>query len=198
MRRIGNQRSERRLAPLLLAVFAFFLPVSALCDSLLSNGDFSALEADGFPADWYTEAYVQDAGYTVYAIREDDDGQRYAEIKNLGFNDARFAQIVDVEPETLYRFSAEILVENAEEGHGANLSVEGLYAFSEELFDTDGEWITVEWYGETGPEQRGGDPVRPAGRLQRADQRSGPLPQPAAGRSPCRAGGRHRCQMVPV
>ena len=40
-----------------------------------------------------------------------------------------------------------------EGGHGANLSVEGIYAFSEKYYDTDGQWQYIEYYGETGPDQ---------------------------------------------
>ena len=45
------------------------------------------------------------------------------------------------------------LADGVKDGHGANLSIEGIYAFSEQLYDTGGEWKHIEYYGETGPEQ---------------------------------------------
>ena len=154
MRRMKSLPLLFRMTVLFLTAISILLPMKVLGENLLANGDFSQLESDGFPSDWYTEAYIQDAGYTLFSVQTDEEGKTAAEIRNLGYNDARFAQTVDVEPETLYRFSAEVLVENAVEGHGANLSVEGLYSFSTELFDTDGTWKTIEWYGETGTDQR--------------------------------------------
>lgn len=53
----------------------------------------------------------------------------------------------------MYRFSGWIRTEEvADMGHGANLSVEGVYSFSEELFGTM-DWTYVELYGETGEDQ---------------------------------------------
>ena len=143
----------------LMAILCFFCLGSACFSedsensNLLYNSDFSGPVVDGDPDGWFTDAYIADEGYTIFSVQKGEDGSAYAEIKNLGQNDARFAQYVDVEPESLYCFSGEILADGIDEGHGANLSVEGLYAFSRELFDTHGEWETVEWYGETGPDQ---------------------------------------------
>jgi len=139
-----------------LCLFSFIFPAFAESTAdlnLLYNGDFSEPATNGEPDGWFTEAYITDEGYTLFSQQEDKDGSNYAEIRNLGLNDARFVQYVDVEPESLYRFSGEVLADGILEGHGANLSVEGIYAFSNELFDTEGQWETIEWYGETGPEQ---------------------------------------------
>ena len=125
-----------------------------LAENLLENGDFSELDGEGYPEYWYTDAYILEPGYTVFSAAKDtktDSGM--IEIKNIGNNDARYAQIVEVEPDSLYRLSGDILADGVEGGHGANLSVEGIYAFSEKLYDTDGEWIHIDYYGETGPEQ---------------------------------------------
>ena len=34
-------------------------------------------------------------------------------------------------------------------GNGANFALENLYAKSASVFDTNGDWKYVEWYGET-------------------------------------------------
>ena len=126
----------------------------SLAENLLLNADLQEADEDGYPEYWYADAYILEPGYTVFSIGEDTETQtKTIEIRNIGKNDARYAQTVEVEPETLYCLSGDILAEGIEEGHGANLSVEGIYAFSEKLYDTAGEWRHIEYYGETGPEQ---------------------------------------------
>lgn len=153
-----NRSTKTAIMMIMAALcFLFLIPAgtasSAEGGNLLYNGALTEPAENGVPDGWFTEAYINDEGYTLFSQQEDHDGRPYLEIKNLGENDARFAQYVDVEPESLYRFTAEVLADNIEGGHGANLSVEGLYSFSTELFDTDGQWETIEWYGETGPDQ---------------------------------------------
>ena len=81
-------------------------------------------------------------------------GEYAAVVNNIGMNDARFAQTVSVKPETLYRLSGWIRADGIlDSGRGANLSVEGVYVFSEGVYETGGEWLYVELYGETGEDQ---------------------------------------------
>ncbi len=147
---------KRRLLAVLLALMALLpLTFAAAEENLLLNGDFAVLDEDGLPVDWYTDAYIMETGYTVFSVREgDEEHPRLIEINNIGNNDARFAQMVDVEPETLYCLSGYVRAEGVTGGHGANLSVEGVYAFSEKVYNTAGEWKYIEYYGETGPDQR--------------------------------------------
>lgn len=149
---------HRRFGYILLFLSAMMLLLSCAGagaeENLLENGDFELLDEDGMPEDWFTDAYVLETGYTVFSVRDAGDGHgRVAEIHNIGENDARFVQVIPVEPETLYRFSGYIRAEDVEGGHGANLSVEGVYAFSEKCYETDGGWQYIEYYGETGPGQ---------------------------------------------
>ena len=122
--------------------------------NLLANASFEQLDADGLPSVWYTDAYRTMEGYTVYTSAADaQDGERCVRIENIGLNDARFAQKVRVEPDTLYRLSGWIRADSiADSGHGANLSVADVYAFSRSVYESDG-WEYVEYYGWTGPEQ---------------------------------------------
>ena len=125
-------------------------------ENLLYNGSFEAIGEDGMPDGWYTDQYNRQEGYTNFAVLTGDaqEGQHSVQIENLGDNDARFAQTVEVEPESLYCLSGYIRAEEIpDSGLGANLSVEGLYVFSESVFDTAGQWQYVEMYGETGPDQ---------------------------------------------
>ena len=124
-------------------------------ENLLYNGSFEILDEDRMPEGWFTDAYLMDPGYSIFQISDETEGMtsRAAVIHNTAQNDARFAQVVHVNPDSLYCLSGYVLAENVQEGHGANLSVEGVYAFSEKVYDTDGQWEYIEYYGETGPDQ---------------------------------------------
>ncbi len=111
--------------------------------NLLTNGDFSA-DMDG----WYTDAYITMPGYTDYSVA---DG--VATITNHALNDARFVQEVAVQPDSLYCLRGYIRAD-ASDGLGANLSISGIYVFSECVYDTEGEWQEVRLYGRTGESQR--------------------------------------------
>ena len=148
----------KRLIAFFAAAMIMLLPVCACCDNpgenLLKNADFRHIGNDGLPDGWYTDAYYYEKGYTVFGMSEGDSEHPVAvSIKNIGENDARFAQKVQVEPGTLYCLSGYIKAQDVTGGHGANLSVEGVYAFSDKCFDTEGEWEYIEYYGETGPDQ---------------------------------------------
>ena len=118
--------------------------------NLISETDFSRLQ-DGQSA-WYEDAYVRMEAYTVFSFDEGKDGGVSGHITNLIANDARFAMDIDVEPDSLYCLSGWIKA-SCREGLGANLSVAGVYAFSDPLYDTAGEWEHVTFYGRTGPNQ---------------------------------------------
>lgn len=119
--------------------------------NLLLNGDFEALDGENSFEHWYPNAYVLSPGVTSYLEGVGRTG-RGAQIKNHGANDARFMQSVRVEPSTLYCLEGDIL-SDAEGGRGANLSVAGVYAFSENVYRSDG-WRHVRLYGRTGASQR--------------------------------------------
>ena len=152
---IKKYRVHRRI----LSLFLFTLLLSAVscaaADNLLQNGSFEELDDRGMPVGWYTDAYVLDEGYTVFSVSESEmeDGGHAAAIRNIGENDARFAQKVQVDPESLYRFSGYIRTEGVEDGRGANLSVEGVYSFSDSVYEDSDGWQYIEWYGETGEDQ---------------------------------------------
>jgi len=116
--------------------------------NLLENGDFSLLDENGLPQGWYTDAYVKTPGYTDYSAA---DG--VATIVNHDLNDARFAQDVSVQPNSLYCLRGYVRAD-ARQGHGGNLSVSNVYVFSESVYDSPEEWQEVRLYGRTGPEQK--------------------------------------------
>ena len=155
-----NSMSFLKKVLTLLIVFTVFAVNSfSLCTAdsseLIFNGDFELLDGEGVPEGWYTDSYDLQPGISLFSVEEETDPLfiHTAVIQNLSLNDSRFAQAVEVEPETLYCLSGYILAETDESGHGANLSVEGVYSFSEEFYHTEGEWRSVSYYGETGPDQ---------------------------------------------
>ena len=119
--------------------------------NLLVNGDFSQLDADGMPTGWYTDYYVDwawpDQPEPIFEVTENG-----ASVKNPAALDARFAQQVSVEPDALYCLKGKIRA-NAQGGLGANLSVDGVYAFSPSVFQAEDEWQEVSLYGRTGENQ---------------------------------------------
>lgn len=141
----------------LFLVSFFFHDALAEKGNLLTNGGFESVSQNGLPDEWYATAYRNQTGYSRIAVTEEKShtGRYAAVIENASSNDARFTCTVKVEPESLYRISGYVLVERMEDlGNGANFGIEGLYSFSEGLFDTNGEWQYLEWYGETGEDQQ--------------------------------------------
>ncbi|MBO4470882.1 MAG: glycosyltransferase family 39 protein [Clostridia bacterium] len=139
------------LTAVLILLFSFGC---ASAENLLRNADFDDLDEEGLPEYWYTDAYYQQTGYSVFSAQNDGQEDRNTvTVRNINENDARFAQTVEVEPDSLYLLSGYIRAEDVSGGHGANLSIEGIYAFSEQIYDTDGDWQHIEYYGETGPDQ---------------------------------------------
>lgn len=119
--------------------------------NLLQNGDFSQLDADGMPSFWYTDYYIDwsQAVHPEPVFEVTEDG---VSIQNGALLDARYAQRVQVEPDALYCLRGKIRA-NAQGGLGANLSVDGVYAFSPSVFQAADEWQEVALYGRTGAEQ---------------------------------------------
>jgi len=137
-------------AVLLIAAAGLFLGGSSGQPAgieLLKNNDLSRVNEQRIPEDWYVDAYVYSPGYSDYYA---ENG--VATIVNHALNDARFAQRVTVEPDSLYCFSGYVRA-SATEGLGANLSIEGIYVFSDCYYDTGDEWQEVRLYGRTGEKQ---------------------------------------------
>ncbi len=117
---------------------------------LLQNGDCEAQDQA-----WSTGAWITTEGYTEFSWTEEGEGYeggRALHIRNRYLNDARFYQDIGTQPDSVYRISGRIRAA-CEEGMGANLSVEGVVAYSEAFYDTEGEWKDAVLYIQTGPDQ---------------------------------------------
>lgn len=148
----------KRTLALLLFLLAVLFPLLGMAEeNLLTNGGFEQLDELGDPEGWYTNTYRNEAGYSRLRITDEKahSGSYSAMIQNASPNDARYITTVRVEPNSYYRLSGYVLVESMEdEGNGANFGIEDLYASSTGLYDTDGQWQYLEWYGKTGADQR--------------------------------------------
>ena len=156
----------RKLLTILLFLCLVLMPALALAENgdeltggeLIYNGDFSEYtEGEVLPSGWGLNAYLSDAGSVDAYLSTDDDGSLVLLIDNLAANDARVTQEVFVQPNTVYRLSADIRTNDVQYGTGANLSIDnypldGTYCYSENLFGSDA-WRTVMLYFRTAEEQ---------------------------------------------
>ena len=101
-------RIPKRLLSLLVLILAgvFAVCISASGEenpddsNLIWNSGFELLEDENLPDGWYTDAWYSQIGYTEYRVIQDEDPERgqVFEIRNNAPNDARIAQVVDVDP----------------------------------------------------------------------------------------------------
>ena len=141
------------LLAMLMLVFSCGLAEEEI--NLLCNPGFELLGANGLPSGWFTDAYIRREGVSQYSTTEAArSGNVAVVVENFDMNDARFAQTVKVEPNSMYRLSGWVLADDVlDAGRGANLSVEGVYVFSDSLYETNGEWVYLEMYGLTDDDQ---------------------------------------------
>ena len=140
-------------ALLALALMGLSVPALAEAENLLYNGDFSQGNGE-LPDGWRREMWLTDVGVSILTVDADGVEGDCVTVTNVDENDARFAQTVAVEPDTLYRLSGMIRAEGCDaDGYGATLSIENVFVYSDGVYDTDGEWQYVELYGYTGPKQ---------------------------------------------
>ena len=122
-------------------------------ENLIHNGGFSQLDGE-LPEGWRREMWLTDAGISTLRVEEDGYDGRCICVHNVDANDARFAQTVPVEPNTLYCISAMVRAEGCDEdGLGATLSVGDVFVYSDSLYDTHGQWEYLELYGWTDSDQ---------------------------------------------
>ena len=142
------------VAALLLVLCLPWAGVAQEAENLLVNGDFSQIDGDE-PVGWRRDMWLTDVGVSLLSVDPDGCEGNCVTVDNVDENDARFAQTVAVEPNSLYRVSGMIRASDCDgEGYGATLSIQDVFVYSDGLYDTDGEWEYVELYGKTGPDQR--------------------------------------------
>ena len=138
------------LAPLCPALRA---GAEGTVENLAVNGDFEAVDGLGMPEGWTTEGYDPGAS-DFHLVDEGEDGGKCVLVVNNSENDARFAQDIPVEPDTLYRLTCRVKAEDCGlTGNGAGISVRDTFASSSFAYDTGGQWTDLELVGRTGPDQ---------------------------------------------
>ena len=151
----------RKGIALFLALLCLLTALSAQAENLLANADFRLLDDSGSPVNWRTDAY--NGGNSQFGVKTLEDGATALTILNFDDNDARWVQTVAVEPNTEYVLTCRVLAKDCaafreSDGsiltlRGANLSILNTNAYSESVFDTEGEWATLTLYGVTGDKQ---------------------------------------------
>ena len=147
---------KRFLILFFVLITVFALPACAETgENLIVNGDFSLVDANGMPEDWFRGLWFTDAGVSQLYVDENGYDGNCIVVVNADANDARFAQTIPVEPDSIYRFSCMVKAENCGDGgYGATLSIEDTFTYSDSVLDTHGEWRELTLYGRTGEKQK--------------------------------------------
>ncbi|MEZ4509791.1 MAG: hypothetical protein R2881_09305 [Eubacteriales bacterium] len=108
------------------------------------------------PSGWGLNAYLNDAAAWMRIFPQTTTARWCCSSTTLPPT-TRVTQEVYVQPNTVYRLSADIRTNNVQYGTGANLSIDnypldGTYCYSENLFGSDA-WRTVMLYFRTAEEQ---------------------------------------------
>ncbi len=151
----------RKKISLFLALLCLLAALPVQAENLLANADFSLLGDNGLPVSWQTDAYI--VNNSQFRVETLEDGTTALAILNFDDNDARWVQTVAVEPNTEYVLTCRVRATDCaafreSDGsiltlRGANLSILNTNAYSESVYDTDGEWVTLTLYGATGDDQ---------------------------------------------
>ena len=144
----------RRLFLKVAAFLAVLLPLGGAYAEervYIENPDLQYMDAESMPSGWYTDAWY--AGDGDFFVEIDEvDGSVCLHITNPERNDVRLCQDIDVEPDSYYRISCDIMARGVSEGGGANVSVAGTMAASEPITG-DAGWQRAELTGRTGQDQ---------------------------------------------
>ena len=142
----------RKFICILFAILILAIPALAE-ENLLINGDFTQTK-NGNPVGWSRDMWFTDEGVSILDVDANGYEGDCISIRNVSINDARFTQVVAVEPDTLYRISCMCKVSGvSDEGIGATISIKDTFTYSDALTDTNGEWVPLTLYGRTGEDQ---------------------------------------------
>ena len=132
-----------------LILLIIFCAMSAAAENLVYNTEF-AVDESGLHVDgWYGDSYIEENSLMYL-----DDEEQALYIISYDPNDARWMQDIEVKSGKTYRFSCYIKAKGiTAAGRGANISILNTYVYSDSVYDTDGEWEYVEFYGTAGKKQ---------------------------------------------
>ena len=92
----------RRLLPFFLLLL-LLLPSPALAEgeNLLVNGSVDDVSAAGFPTGWEQDMWFTGEDVSLLSVEGDGVEGSCLRVENISINDARWAQVVEVKPNTL-------------------------------------------------------------------------------------------------
>ena len=121
---------------------------------LIANPDFSVLDSAALPEGWYKDMWDTAAGMSYLETVSDGYDGNGIKVVNAGANDARFCQDIAVEPDSIYVIRCMAKAEGVSaDGIGANISIKNTFSYSDQLYDTAGEWVELVICGKTGEDQ---------------------------------------------
>lgn len=140
-------------------VLQMLLTILLLTSSVVFAGDPQSLRIDGTSLSaqkWTKYDWNASSGKTGAASFKIVQGKDTAPLQIVAAtpNDARFAQELAVEPDTVYRFACRARTENVGgSARGAGISVLEVMDGSSDIKGSGNEWHLLEFYGKTGPAQ---------------------------------------------
>lgn len=140
------------IALMITFLLAFATPAWAEAANLAANPGFEEFEGND-PYFWTSSSWQNDGAFALDTSQA-HTGKASALIINDKATDARFKQEIKVKSNTYYRLSCWIKTENVgSEALGANISIDGLLAVSQDVKGTSGDWTYVELYGKSESDQ---------------------------------------------
>ena len=141
-------------AALIIAfLLSFATPAYAESTNLAANPGFEEFDG-GDPYFWTSGSWQNDGAFALDTAQA-HSGKSSALIINDKATDARFKQEIKIKSNTYYRLSCWIKTENVGmEAKGANISIDGLLAASQDIKGTSEDWTYVELYGKSGSDQK--------------------------------------------
>ena len=144
----------RKVVTIFLMILTLCLPAMAEEVQLLANPGFDTLDSSALPEGWYRDMWDTASGVSYLETVSDGYDGTGIKIVNAGENDARFCQDVAVEPDSIYEIRCMAKAEGVSDtGIGANISIKNTFSYSDQLYETNGEWVELIVYGKTGADQ---------------------------------------------
>ncbi|WP_151737940.1 phospholipid carrier-dependent glycosyltransferase [Paenibacillus tengchongensis] len=151
-------KKTHRFTVFAIMLLLFILPAASVFadGNLLQNPGFEEGES-GVPLGWTKDEWIPGEGSGLLSVQSEEvhSGSKAAVIENLEPNHLKWVQTLAVEPGSYYKISGYIKVAStAGGGLGANIFPVGIGGGYPAVADTGGDWQYLEFYGQTGQEQK--------------------------------------------
>jgi dolichyl-phosphate-mannose-protein mannosyltransferase len=150
-----NENKPFKKAFLIMIILFFLLDMSLFAsENLFLNSGFE--EDTNTHIFWENYDWNKSINATRFTLDSENvfSGNKSLLIDSSKENDARVMQIINTEPDSLYKISCMVKTKDIPNGKtGANISVINLFVKSNELHGTNDEWTELVLYGSTGNNQ---------------------------------------------